>query len=37
MAGGMPVTKEYAETIGVNGYGESDAASLKLASRLIGS
>jgi 5-methyltetrahydrofolate--homocysteine methyltransferase len=36
MVGGAPVTQEYATAIGANGYGESAAASVDLARRLIG-
>lgn len=36
MVGGAPVTKNYAESIGADGYGENAAASVQLARRLIG-
>ena len=36
MVGGAPVTKNYAESIGADGYGENAAASVELACRLIG-
>ncbi len=36
MVGGAPVTKSYAQAIGADGYGESAAASVKLACRLAG-
>jgi len=36
MVGGAPVTRNYAEAIGADGYGENAAASLELALRLIG-
>jgi 5-methyltetrahydrofolate--homocysteine methyltransferase len=36
MIGGAPVTGSYAETIGADGYGESAAAAVDLARRLIG-
>ena len=36
MVGGAPVTQEYANAIGADGYGESAAASVDLARRLIG-
>ncbi len=34
MVGGAPVTSEYAESIGADGYAENAPASIKLASRL---
>ncbi len=35
MVGGAPVTSEYAESIGADGYAENAPASIKLASRLL--
>ncbi len=35
MIGGAPVTKAYAQSIGADGYGESAAASVELARRLV--
>jgi 5-methyltetrahydrofolate--homocysteine methyltransferase len=35
MVGGAPITKNYADSIGADGYGESAAASVDLARRLI--
>lgn len=36
MIGGAPVTKNYAESIGADGYGENAAQSVELACRLLG-
>ena len=36
MVGGAPVTEEYAQAIGADGYGENAAASVDLARRLVG-
>jgi len=36
MVGGAPVTKNYADSIGADGYGENAAASVDLARRLVG-
>jgi 5-methyltetrahydrofolate--homocysteine methyltransferase len=36
MVGGAPITKTYAESIGADGYGETAAASVDLARRLMG-
>jgi 5-methyltetrahydrofolate--homocysteine methyltransferase len=36
MIGGAPVTQQYADSIGADGYGESAAASVDLARRLSG-
>jgi 5-methyltetrahydrofolate--homocysteine methyltransferase len=36
MVGGAPVTQVFADAIGADGYGESAAASVDLARRLIG-
>jgi 5-methyltetrahydrofolate--homocysteine methyltransferase len=35
MVDGAPVTSEYAESIGADGYAENAAASIKLALRLL--
>jgi 5-methyltetrahydrofolate--homocysteine methyltransferase len=35
MVGGAPVTQQYADSIGADGYSENAAASVELASRLI--
>jgi methanogenic corrinoid protein MtbC1 len=37
MVGGAPVTKEYAESIGADAYGENATASVEVASKLIDS
>ncbi len=36
MVGGAPVTEEFAQAIGADGYGENAAASVDLARRLVG-
>jgi len=36
MVGGAPITRTYAESIGADGYGETAAASVDLARRLVG-
>jgi 5-methyltetrahydrofolate--homocysteine methyltransferase len=36
MIGGAPVTRQYAESIGADGYGENAASSVDLARQLIG-
>ncbi len=36
MVGGAPVTRQYAESIGADGYGENAASSVELARQLIG-
>jgi 5-methyltetrahydrofolate--homocysteine methyltransferase len=35
MVGGAPVTGQYAQAIGADGYGESAAAAVALARRLV--
>ncbi len=36
MVGGAPVTRQYADSIGADGYGENAASSVELARQLIG-
>jgi 5-methyltetrahydrofolate--homocysteine methyltransferase len=35
MVGGAPVTQQYADSIGADGYGESAGAAVALARRLV--
>ncbi len=36
MVGGAPVTRQYAQSIGADGYGENAASSVELARQLVG-
>jgi 5-methyltetrahydrofolate--homocysteine methyltransferase len=35
MVGGAPVTRQYADTIGADGYGENAASAVEVAKQLL--